>query len=218
MIKWSLPSVKWSTTKFRSSYLASWYDGIGRQIAGPDYGTNGGAAWTRPATTPTRSDNLLVTTYSFNSAGESSSTTDLQDTESRTEFDAMGRTTKQVNNYQTSGTSINNTTKFTYTADSQLKTITAKMASAATDQVTTYIYGVDTAGGSELTVNNLLLAIESPEDTGIKRKEFAYNRQGETIQKKDQNGTLHQYDYDAYGRFDRVRPNPQVVLCQSNRV
>ncbi|MCG8651129.1 MAG: hypothetical protein MI861_14925, partial [Pirellulales bacterium] len=79
---------------FRASYSANWYDGIGRQIAGADYGTNGGTAWTRPATTPTRSDNVLVTTFSFNSAGESSSTTDPQGTESRTELDAMGRTTR----------------------------------------------------------------------------------------------------------------------------
>ncbi|MCG8650203.1 MAG: hypothetical protein MI861_10230 [Pirellulales bacterium] len=64
--------------------------------------------------------------------------------------------------------------------------------------------GVDVAGGSELTVNNLLLAVEYPEDTSTKREEFAYNCQGETIQKKDQNGIIHQYDEEK-GSNEGVR-------------
>ena len=192
---------------FRTSYQASWYDGIDRVIATADYGTHGGSAWTRPTTTPTRSDDVLVTTMLFNDAGEQHSTTDPADTESRTEFDAMGRMTKQIENYQSSGsgTDVNQTTEYTYTADSQTKTLTAKLTSSADDQVTTYIYGVTAAGGSDLTVNNLLLATEYPEDTSSKREEYQYNRQGERIEKLDQNGTVHQYDHDGLGRQTQDR-------------
>ena len=192
---------------FRASYAANWFDGIDRQIASADYGTNGGSAWTRPTTVPTRSDDILVTSMLFNDAGELYSTTDPADTEARTEFDAMGRRTKQIENYQSSGsgTDINVTTEFTYTADSQIETLTAKMTSSADDQVTTYVYGVTVAGGSDLTVNNLLLATQYPEDTSSKREEYQYNRQGERIEKKDQNGTVHGYNYDGLGRQTQDR-------------
>lgn len=196
-----------ATPTFRTSYAANWYDGIDRPLASADYGTNGGSAWTRPTTAPTRSDDILVTSMLFNDAGEQYSTTDPADTESRTEFDAMGRTTKQIENYQSSGsgTDINVTTEYTFTADSQIETLTAKMTSSANDQVTTYVYGVTVAGGSDLTVNNLLLATQYPEDTSIKREEFQYNRQGEMIEKKDQNGTIHAYNYDGLGRQTQDR-------------
>ncbi len=45
---------------------ASWIDGVGRQFASADYGTNGSSAFTRPATVPTRSDTILVSTTSYN--------------------------------------------------------------------------------------------------------------------------------------------------------
>jgi len=91
-------------------------------------------------------------------------------------------------------------TEFTYTPDSQIKTLTAKMSSPARDEVTTYVYGVSPATGSQLTVNNLLLATEYPEDTSTKREEYAYNRQQERIEKTDQNGTVHGYDFDVWKR------------------
>ncbi|MCG8650728.1 MAG: RHS repeat-associated core domain-containing protein, partial [Pirellulales bacterium] len=192
---------------FRVSYAANWYDGIGRVIARANYGTHGGSPWTRPATTPNRSDDVQVSTMAFDNAGETYRSVDPQGAESRHEFDVLGRTTKTVANYQTSGSGadINNTTEFTYTADNQLETVTVKMASAAADEVTTYLYGVSAAGGSELTVNNLLFAIEHPEDSSTKREEIQYNRQGEAIQRKDQNGTTHQYDYDGLGRQTQDR-------------
>ena len=44
-----------TSTDARVSYVASWYDGVGRQIASANYGTNGGTAMTvddRPDTAP----------------------------------------------------------------------------------------------------------------------------------------------------------------------
>jgi YD repeat-containing protein len=50
----------------RVYYAAEYYDNADRLIADVDAGTNGGAAWTRPATAPSSSATLLVTTYSYN--------------------------------------------------------------------------------------------------------------------------------------------------------
>jgi YD repeat-containing protein len=35
---------------------------------------------------------------------------------------------------------------------------------------------------------------------GYDRVEYKYNRQGEVVELKDQNGTVHQYEYDKIGR------------------
>ena len=83
---------------------ASWIDGVGRSFASADYGTNGGAAFTRPATVPTRSDTILVSTTSYNDDGEVFSTLDPQNTETRFEYDAAGRQVTQIENYVSSGT------------------------------------------------------------------------------------------------------------------
>ena len=69
--------------KARITYSASWIDGVGRTIASADYGTNGGLLFTRPATVPTRSDSVLVSTTSYNDDGEVFSTVDPQNTETR---------------------------------------------------------------------------------------------------------------------------------------
>ncbi|MEO8495591.1 MAG: RHS repeat-associated core domain-containing protein, partial [Planctomycetota bacterium] len=195
------------TPNARVTYTALYPDATGRKIATANFGTNGGAAFTRPATVPSRSDTVLVTTTAYNNAGETFSTTDPAGKESRTIRDAMSRNTSQIENYQASGsgTDVNVTTEFTYTADSQIKTLTAKMSSPASDEVTTYVYGVSPATGSQLTVNNLLLATEYPEDTSTKREEYAYNRQQERIEKTDQNGTVHGYDFDGLGRQTQDR-------------
>ena len=152
---------------FRASFLAHWYDGASRLIASGDYGTNGGTPFTRPATVPSRSDQVLLTTVAYNSAGEAFSTTDPAGMETRQIADAMGRTTDKIENYQASGSGadVNVTTELIYTPDSQIKTLTAKMPGVGNDQVTHYIFGVSPATGSYLTVNNLLLATQYPEDT-----------------------------------------------------
>ncbi|MEM1353906.1 MAG: LamG-like jellyroll fold domain-containing protein [Planctomycetota bacterium] len=187
---------------FRTTYTAMWYDGVGRSIATANYGTNAGSSFTRPDTVPGRSDDVLVTTTAYNDAGEAYSVTDPKDITSQTEFDDMGRPRKQIDNYQTSGsgTDINRTTEYTYTPDSQQATITAKMTSPADDEVTTYVYGVTTAAGSEINANNILAAIQYPTDTPSSRIDHKVNRLGQLIERKDQNGTAHLYEYDALGR------------------
>lgn len=55
-----LTSPSGSQPKARVTYVASWQDVIGREIASADYGTNGGASLSRPSTVPARSDTVLV--------------------------------------------------------------------------------------------------------------------------------------------------------------
>ena len=210
-----------SDPKARVTYLANWHDGVGRGIASADYGTNGGSAFTRPNTIPARSDTVLVTTSEYNSAGELSSTIDPADTETRYEHDDAGRQTKLIENYQaatssssssssSSGSGLpssdtNRTTVTTYTSDGNVSTRVA-WNDETSDQTTTYVYGT-TLGDSEIATSHLLRAIEYPDKADSSdRVEYKYNRQSERSELKDQNGSIHAYDYDTLGRpvQDRV--------------
>jgi hypothetical protein len=57
-----------TTSIARATYTASWYDGTGRPIAIADYGTNGGGAFSRPSTAPSRSDTVLVAEIEYDIA------------------------------------------------------------------------------------------------------------------------------------------------------
>jgi len=213
--------------KARVSYVAHYSDAMGRQIAGASYGTNGDSALSRSSTIPTRSDDILVTTTEYNDDGEAYKTIDPANKEDRTEFDDAGRVTKQIENYTdgdptTGGNDEDITVEFTYTADGQQATITAKQKSSSDDQTTKYIYGTSLSD-SDIARSDLLRAVIYPDsdDTGATgvppvlsdgadstydRVEHKYNRQGEVTETKDQNETVHVYDYDKLGRqiHDRV--------------
>lgn len=191
---------------FRSTYTASWYDGVDRPIATAAYGTNGGSSFTRPTTTPTRSDDVLVTSTEYDSAtGEAFKTTDPKALVTKREFDDAGRTIKVIENFVQNGTGAdeNRTTEFTYNADGNQTTITAVNPTTG-NQVTTYIYGI-TTNDSALSSNLLLRAIQYPTDTATSRVELKYNRQGQVQERKDQAGTIHTYEYDRLGRQTQDR-------------
>ena len=184
---------------YRSSYNANWYDGVGRSFTAAAYGTNSGNPFTRPDVAPARSDDVLVTSNAFDDAGRPFSQTDPKGIENRQVYDDLSRPVKQIDNYQASGsgTDVNRTTEMTYTAIDQLKTITAKMTNPADDQVTIRHYGVTTADGSGINSNSILSSIEYPDGLSMEMK---VNRLGETIETKDQNGTIHQLGRDLLGR------------------
>jgi RHS repeat-associated protein len=54
-----------SGVKARVYYSGNYYDLADRLIASVEVGTNGGSAWTMPDSPPSRSDDALVTTYSY---------------------------------------------------------------------------------------------------------------------------------------------------------
>jgi len=197
-----------TTPKARVTYSASWIDGVGRQFASADYGTNGGATFTRPATVPTRSDTILVSTTSYNDDGEVFSTLDPQSTETRMEYDEAGRQVTQIENYVSGGTNAdqNRTTWTDYTADGQVATLTASNGDTGNQQ-TVYTYGT-TLANSRIASSQLLRFVRYPDSDGTNGDyvAYAYNRQGQQTLVIDQRGCQHAYDYDGLGRqiHDRV--------------
>ena len=200
--------------KARVTYVANWHDGLGRVVASADYGTNGGTALTRPATVPASSDTVLVSTTSFDAAGEVATTTDPAGMVTKYEFDDAGRQTKLIENYQSSSSSssssagtgcpnsddVNRTTVTTYTPDGDVATLVAWNATTG-NQTTTYTYGT-TLADSDIATSNLLRQVAYPDSTGGGDVvQIAYNRQGERKSVTDQNGTVHQYDFDLLGRL-----------------
>ena len=213
----------------RVSYLATWYDEIGRGTATADYGTElpvGG----RPDQPPTwnsttgawdGSDGALVTSTAYNDRGEAFSTRDAAGRETRTFFDDAGRESETIQNYVT-GTFSDSypdqdvTTETTYTPDGQVATSTV-VNPATGNQTTTYVYGSDLGAAGEgftplIHDNDLLRAVIYPDSTnsvtdvasgsttGYDRVEYQYDRQGEQIEETDENGTVHDYFFDDLGR------------------
>ncbi|MCD4728910.1 MAG: hypothetical protein K8R46_14725, partial [Pirellulales bacterium] len=206
-----------SQPKARASYMGTWYDQIRRETATANYGTNGGSAPTRPNSAPASSDTVLVSTVEYDtSTGEADKTTDPKGREDRREFDDRGRVTKTTQNYTDGNPATGDadedvTVERTYTIDGEISTLTAKN-STTNDQVTQYIYGTSVGGFSPLIYrNDLLRAVIYPDsddttslgdgvDTLYDRVEYKYNRQSERIETKDQNGTIHTFEYDKLGR------------------
>jgi len=214
--------------KARITYTATWHDAIGRTIATADYGTNGGSTLTRPKTIPERSDTVLVTSMTYDSADQLASQTNPGGIKTCFEYDAVGRQTKQVVNcVETSSSSssssgdlepddTNVTVLTAYNADGHVSEITA-VSSFTGNQTTKYVYGTTTTDSG--IASSLLKRAEiypdsddvadplgnGPDDT-YDRIEFKYNRQGDVSEIKDQNETVHAFEYDKLGRriHDRV--------------
>jgi RHS repeat-associated protein len=193
---------------------------IGRQIAVANYGTYDGAIFSRAAVVPNRTDTILVTSTEYNDAGQAYKTIDPAGREDRQVFDDAGRVTKTIQNYidgvvNGSYPDEDVTVEMAYNADGNLEALTAKNATTG-DQVTTYVYGT-TLTESEIATSTLKRAEIYPDsddtpslgdgtDGVFDRIEFCYNWQSQQTSKKDQNGSIHVYEYDALGRMlhDRV--------------
>jgi RHS repeat-associated protein len=193
--------------KARTSYVAAYYDAANRLTDTVDVGTNGGAAYTRPATPPGRSDTVLRTTYGYNSAGWLGLVTDPRTIQAQTTYDNLGRTAQTIEAY-TDGIptpNTNRTTKSTYDGDGNLLTRTA-LLSATQAQTTQYVY--DGGVASLVKSFDLLTKIQypdknsgSPSTAPADQESFTYNALGETASFTDRNQTTHTYSYDVLGRM-----------------
>jgi len=115
--------------KARVSYVANYPDALGRTVAVANYGTYGGAAWSRSATIPARSDDVLVSSSVFNAAGEQTESVDPMGTVMKSGFDQAGRQIKTIENYHAgtgSGPDINKTTRFEYNLDGNMVKLIAE--------------------------------------------------------------------------------------------
>ena len=204
--------------KARVPYSATWPDGIGRAQVTANYGTNGGSSLSRPNTIPARSDDVLVTSLEYNDAGQVATQTNPGGIKTCLEYDARSRQVKQIMNCIESSSSsssssssdcpdsddTNVTVETAYNADGNVASITAKNSTTG-DQTTQYIYGT-TLADSEIA-SSLLKRKEIYPDSVDDSDAifFKYNRQGEVTKITDQNGTVHQFDYDALGRQTQDR-------------
>jgi YD repeat-containing protein len=87
----------------------------------------------------------------------------------------------------------NVTVEMTYHTSGQVATLTARNLTTG-NQVTTYEY------------NGLGQLFREWYPDAVASVEYTYNRQGEVLTKRDQNGSIHTYDYDDLGRLlhDRI--------------
>jgi YD repeat-containing protein len=190
----------------RVYYVASYYDAADRLIGTADFGTNGGAAFTRPSTLPGSSDTVLVDQTNYNAAGWVDNTVDPRGIVAKDFYDNLGRTTKTIEAY-TDGNPTNNTnktTEFTYDGDSNLLTVKADMPGGLF-QTTQYVYGVTTAGGSLINSNDVLAATRYPDKTtgnpsASEQESYTVDALGEPLTYTDRNGNVHAYTLDVLGR------------------
>ena len=197
-----------SQPKARVTYVANYFDGVGRLLDAADFGTNGNVAFARPTHVPVRSDDVLVTSTGYDAAGLAFQTIDPAGIETRRAYDAQGREIAFIQNYTVNAASCgeaNITTRFTYTPDGKPSTLTA-VNPATGDQETKYLYGT-TLTDSSLARSDLLAAVIYPDASDVAdRVSYRYNRQSEVTRQQDQNSTVHELVYDKLGRrtIDRV--------------
>jgi RHS repeat-associated protein len=194
--------------KARVYFTASYYDAADRLMASVNVGTNGGTGYSRPSAVPARSDTVLVTSYDYNDAGWVQDVTDPRGLDTRTLYDALGRTTATIQNY-TDGvptTNTNGTTQYAYDGDNHVLTLTAVLPAGTPWQTTQYVYGVTTDGGSAINSNDLLATMQYPDlVTGQPSTDphqqvtYQYNALGQTVNMTDRNGTTQSYSYDVLG-------------------
>ena len=191
----------------RAYYTGTYYDLADRPIADVNVGTNGGTAWVMPGSVPSRSDTVLVASYTYDAAGWLQSTTDPRGLVDEQTYDGLDRLTQDIQDF-TDGvptTDSNQTTQYTYDGDNNVLTVTALQASGTPSQTTQYIYGVTTAGGSAINSNDLLAATLYPDQTtgqpsASQEETYTYNALGQIASMTDRNGSTHQYSYDVLGR------------------
>ena len=200
----------------RIQITAHWYDRFGRRTDTVQYGTYGDATFDRDGLgVPACSDTALRTTFAYNDDGDQETITDARGIDSYREYDAAGRMTKQVSNYDSSvnsgnpsGTDGNRTVKYEFTDGQQTKII-ADMPSGTNDQTTTYSYGTmkgATAGDSNIGTGHLLRQVTYPDfASGTDVVTYAYNAQGQRVWTKDQSGNVTETDFDTGGRDEHRR-------------
>lgn len=216
-------------TNARMSYTGFWYDGVGRQIAAANYGTNGTSLPpSLLASPPPSSEAVLVSLTQYNERGEAFLRSDPASKVTRIDADDAGRTIRATDNYISlvpcatcgaagpcdcdpcagssegscpqPGNDQNVMVETWHNADGLVLTMTARNPVTG-DQTTRYQYGT-TLDDSAVARNDLLVAEIYPDSVdAADRVTHAYNRQGERTKTRDQNGTVHSYSHDKLARL-----------------
>jgi RHS repeat-associated protein len=187
----------------RVSYSASYFDKADRLTASVDVGTNGGSAYTRPGTVPSRSDTVLVTEFGYNAAGLVETTTDPKGLVGKSFYDLMGRTTKTIENYVngTVSDADDKTVEYTYHPNGQTKTLKALLTGGGY-QTTEWVLGIT----SPIVSNDILKEMRYPDPSSgnastTEKDAYTYNQLGQVLTFTDRNGNVRTYSYDVLGRI-----------------
>ncbi|MBY0526219.1 MAG: SBBP repeat-containing protein [Gemmataceae bacterium] len=197
-----------TTPKARVTYAAAYYDLADRLTATVDVGTNGGSAYTRPGSVPSRSDTVLVSSVTYDASGWAQDVTDPRGLVDRTLYDRLGRTTTTIGNYVdgTPSAGDDRTLRYTYDGNDNVLTVTADLPSGTNDQTTQYVYGVTAGTGSDITSNDILAEVRYPDPTtgaasSSEKEVYTVNALGETKTATDRNGNVHTFSRDVLGRM-----------------
>ncbi|MCY2999550.1 MAG: PEP-CTERM sorting domain-containing protein [Planctomycetota bacterium] len=196
-----------SGIRARVSTRTSYFDAADRVFASVDLGTNGGMAYTRPATPPAATDTALVSLYEYDEAGRLANLIDPRGIVARTLYDDLGRRTTTIANYTggAPGSVTDVTTRYTYNASGNVRTIEAVQPAGTPSQVHEYLYEARTASGSAINSNEWQIGIRYPDPitgqaTALQQDSYRLNAQGSRISMTNRNGTVHSYGYDPLGR------------------
>ncbi len=191
----------------RIYYTASYFDAVNRIVDSVNVGDDGGSTYTRPGTAPSSSATVLVTGYSYNSAGWLQATTDPRGIVTEDSYNNLGELTQEVQDY--TGGSItattNKTTNYTYDGSGHMLTLQA-MEVGGGSETTQWNYGVSTGTGSDINSNDILSSVEYPDpSTGSPSTSYeelyTVDALGDNLTNKDRAGNVHTYTYDVLGRL-----------------
>ncbi len=196
--------------KARISYQASYPDALGRVQAAINYGTNGGAAWSRENVIPIRSGDVQVASFEYDGLDRVVIETNPAGIRTCRSWNKASRLTELVENCPGGSSSSSSssssgtgpvdvrTTRYEYTSDGWLKKLVSENA-ATGQQTTEWVYGVDPAKGSALSSKRLVYRKLFPDE--VNPVTYTYNRQLQPTGMTDQLGTVHSYAYDKLGRL-----------------
>jgi YD repeat-containing protein len=190
----------------RVSYKAFYYDAADRLTTTVDVGTHGGNEYSRPADPDARSALVLVTSQTYDSAGNVDVVTDPRNISTKRFYDGLGRVKTEIDGY-TGGNGDptvddNRRTWFEYDGLDHT-TVAAQALPGGGTRKTEYIY--DTGQGSN---KDLLTLIKYPADevgddgkSLANEETFEHNALGEVTKRVDRYGATHQYSYDNRGNL-----------------
>jgi len=176
-------SSSWAASDSRRTFSCTWFDGLGRASHAADYGDNGGADLSRPATAPepNTSDTVLVVKYEYDGYGRNHKVTDNKGRVAMTFFDSYGRRTHVAENYDNfnasndagtgdgSDASKDRVTKFVYLGPTSLLSEQVALdadgdGNLSDNQGTRYVWQAElSAGGCAVPDGTRLRAIIYPD-------------------------------------------------------
>ncbi|MBX9582155.1 MAG: hypothetical protein K2X87_17765 [Gemmataceae bacterium] len=191
--------------KARVSYAGYYYDPAGRAVAAVDIGTSPGTVYSWPSSPPSRSDTVLVGSWTYGADGRVRDATDPKGLVTRTTSDALGRPARVVENFVDGVVSDadDKTTEYQYNG-AGMTAMTLRLTGGGV-QTTGWVYGVTAAGGSGVESNDLVRATRWPDPTtgaasAAQEDTGTVNALGQPVTRTDRTLTAHTYTYDVLGR------------------